>query len=264
MTAGGFQVRAAALLGVLCLAASCAGHRFQFPTGAGTPAADAAAAWAEATEACRDVRSFSAEMRPSGHVGGQRLGGTIHGAVTAADQIHLEMPASFGDPYFVLAGSGARATLVRNDKRVLTAQADEILDALIGLKLSPRQLLAIFAGCVDQSPSVGGGARFGQTIAVSTDRARVFLQPVDGRWRPVAAELGDLRIEYTGFGAATPGRVAIRSTSSVRIDLSVALDQIEVNGEIPASAFIAALPAGAQPLTLEQLRQSGPLGDRKR
>lgn len=252
--------------GLLSLAAcACASHGFQLPTGSGAPALDAATAWIEATETCRGARTLSAELRLSGRAGSLRARGTLHGAVTSADQIYLEMPASFGAPYFVLAGTGDRATLVRRDKGVLTARADEILEALIGLRLGPRQLLGVLAGCGDQASSFSRAARFADVIAVTTPNARVFLQKRAAAWAVTAAEISPLLFDYRVMDGAWPARIGITSeaASPLLIKMSVALSQVETNTQIAASIFTAHPPADAIPLTLEQLRMSGPLGNGK-
>ena len=176
--AGGFLVSPACLL-PLCLC-TCPpappARRLPCPPGDGAPAPQGAAAWTQASEACRGARSLSAELRITGHAGPQKLrSATLHGAVTSEDQIYFEMPVPFGAPGFVLAGTGDRATLLLpRDKRVLHARADDIVEALVGLKLGPEQLLAMLAGCVDQSPAdFGAGSLRRAARRDDADRARV-------------------------------------------------------------------------------------------
>lgn len=175
------------------------------------------------------------------------------------------MPASFGAPLFVLAGTAERATLVRRDKRVVTARADDIIEALTGLKLGPRELLAVLAGCADQTPAFSSAAQFGDLVAVTTARARVFLRQREARWQVAAAELSPLLLEYLAMDGSWPARIRITSSasSSLEVRISVALSQIDVNTPIAASVFVPNPPAGAIPMTIEQLRQSGPMAGRQ-
>src|SRR4051812_17925017 len=97
-----------AIAGMVC--ASCAhSAAFVVPTGSGTPAPDAAAAWQEATAACRGAKTFSSELRLSGRAGpGRAIKQTVLVAVTDAGQIRLEAPAPFGRPLITLAGTEER------------------------------------------------------------------------------------------------------------------------------------------------------------
>jgi hypothetical protein len=247
---------------------SCAPRAtFAVPTGAGTPAPDAATAWSQATEACRSARSLSAELRISGQAGRQKLhSATLHGAVTSGDQIYFEMPVPFGAPGFILAGTGDRATLLLpRDKRVLHARAEEIVEALVGLKLGPRQLLALLAGCVDQTEQIALPQRFGDLVAVSTPAGRVFLRQGVTGWRVAAASTATLVVDYQQVDSLWPVRVRITSAAGTTppLDISLGLSQIEVNGQLAPSIFSLDVPNDTTPLTLQQLRDAGPLGEKK-
>ena len=50
-----------------------------------------------------------------------------------------------------------------------------------------------------------------------------------------------------------------RIQPSGTVDLSAVLTQVEMNVEVPASAFALDVPADAQPISLEQLRAASPL-----
>jgi hypothetical protein len=256
------------LFPIVCCLSSCAPHAsFAVPTGAGAPAPEGAAAWTQASEACRGVRAFSAEVRVSGKAAQQKLhSATLHGAVTSADQIYFEMPVAFGPPGFILAGTGGRATLLLpRDKRVLVARADDIVEALVGLKLGPRQLLAVLAGCVDQSPQISSPERFGDLLAVTTPTGRAFLRQTAGGWRVVAASTGSLLVDFRQQSGPWPSQLRMTSApgAAPSLDVSFGLGQIDVNGQIDPSIFSPNVPADATPLTLQQLKDAGPLGEKK-
>ena len=44
-----------------------------------------------------------------------------------------------------------------------------------------------------------------------------------------------------------------------QVDATVQLSQVEANTDVPASAFEVEIPAGVQSLTVQELRESGPL-----
>ena len=231
------------------------------------PAPEGQVAWTQATEACRSAHSLSAELRVSGNAAGQKLhSATLHGAVTTGDQIYFELPAPFGAPGFVLAGTGDRATLVLpRDKRVLRARAEDIVEALVGLKLGPRQLLGVLAGCVDPSTGVSAPQRFGDLVAVTTPSARVFLRQGAGGWSVVAATTASLVIDYQEWTGLWPSRARITSAAGQvpALDVVIGLSQIEVNGQLEPSIFSPTVPPDAAPLTIQELRDAGPLGQKK-
>jgi outer membrane lipoprotein-sorting protein len=49
----------------------------------------------------------------------------------------------------------------------------------------------------------------------------------------------------------------------VPVSLSVAVSQIEANVDLEDSAFTLEVPPGTEALTLEELRQAGPLRERR-
>jgi hypothetical protein len=65
---------------------------------------------------------------------------------------------------------------------------------------------------------------------------------------------------YGDFASGLPGSVHVTTTSVADITLRVA--QLEINTPIDPKAFEVEVPGDAVPLTLEELRRAGPLGDR--
>jgi hypothetical protein len=60
-----------------------------------------------------------------------------------------------------------------------------------------------------------------------------------------------------------PGSIRLRTPSaeaSQRTDLTIRTSQVDIDRPIAPQAFTPEIPAGAKPLTLDQLRQAGPLG----
>jgi hypothetical protein len=241
----------------------CAHPAFVAPTGSGMPAPDAAAAWTEALSACRSLKSLSSELRISGKVANQKLRATVFAGITADEQIRLEMPAPFGRPVFVLAGTNDRSTLVTRDNHVLVARADQIIEALTGLPFGPRVLLAVLSGCggvVDTTFS--DARRYDTVLALDSGAGRVFLRQTNARWRVVAADVQDVMVAYEPGDGDWPRQLRISSATArtPSIALSVSQGQIEPNASIAASAFALAAPAGATEITIHDLRAAGPLG----
>ena len=258
------RVRSCVMLAVIATAA-CGRSMFVPPSTPGVPAPDAEQAWKQASSACRDARSYSALLRVSGRVGNERLWPVeIESAVTADQSIYLNAVAG-GQTVFVLAGTAGRASLwLRADQRVTTAATSDILDAIIGLSVSPAELLAILAGCVARDMAIVRAERQGQFLTISTKDASVYLTQQAGTWRTHAAVTPSFTIEFGGAPGPAPAEIWMWSAPNApRASLHLRASEVAINSTIPADVFT--LPSAAKaatPLSLEELRASGPFRNR--
>jgi len=51
------------------------------------------------------------------------------------------------------------------------------------------------------------------------------------------------------------------TASTPAVDARLAISQVETNVDLPAAAFTVIVPGSAAPITLDELRSSGPLRD---
>ena len=231
------------------------------PAGPGTPAPDFAPAYAQSRTACEGVRTLQGELGLSGRAAGQRMGGRVlAGLVPGA--LRLEGVAPFGAPVFILVADGDRGTLLLSrDRRVVRDAAPaEILNALAGIRLSPDDLRAVLAGCVRAAGEATGARALGGDWLVVDLAAggTVYLQRVANAWRIVAGRYGGLEIDYAAFVGDRPSRIVLRGKD---LDLALAVNHAEVNGDLPRDQLIALkIPDGVEPLSIEELRKAGPLG----
>lgn len=245
--------------------AGCAPRRLALPTGAGAPFPDYQVAFDQASAACRAVRSLTAELGLSGRVGGQKLRGRVLAGLAEGGDARLEAVAPFGAPVFILVARANRATLVLpREARVLSGQPPAaILDALVGVDVSPDNLRALVAGC----PVVGEKAVAGRAYAdgwVAVELAgggTAYLRRAGARWRIAASAGNDLAVEYREPVDGFPRRLRVWSdTAGARraaVDLAVTVSQLETNMRIDPAAFDVQVPPDAVPLTLDELRRMG-------
>jgi outer membrane lipoprotein-sorting protein len=258
--------RFAGVTACLLLASGCAAHRFVAPTGPGEPAPEFAQQFEEATKACRDVRSLTADASLSGRVGGQRVRGRLQIGLADPNALRLEAVAPFGAPMFVLAAQKGTGTLLMpRDRTVLRdTPADAIIDAIAGIKLSPDELRAVATGCVSPAPSATGGRRYpGDLTAIELkDQAIAYLRNEKGTPRIVSAHRPGLIVEYLEYANGLPKKIALRNDTakSAGAELTLTLSQIELNTQLGPQAFTVDVPADARPITLDDLRKNGPLG----
>jgi hypothetical protein len=261
-------VAAALFLGGV-VAAGCAPAPLRLPTGAGAPAPEADRMLATALAHCASLHSISAEAGLSGRAGGRRLRGRLIVGIEMPDAIRLEAVAPFGPPAFILAAQQTSGILLlpRDDRVLMHAPPADVLAALAGVSLSPGDLGFLLAGCVpgNTPPSA---RRIGDEWIVfggPTDSIRVYLRRRDAAWRLAAVERPDLVAWFERSAGAQPSTVRLQSREEGpgrAFDLSLELSQVELNAPIPPEAFTVEVPPDAIPITLEELRQSGPVGEK--
>jgi hypothetical protein len=250
---------------LVVVAASACGPppRPSLPSGSGTPFPGFDAAYTQAIQDCSTVSTITAELGLSGRAGDTKLRGKINAGLAAPDDIVLEGVPPFGKPVFVLTGRGGQATLwLPRDERVLRgATPAAIVEALAGVPLTPSELRAAVAGCGLGVVTPTTGRTFNDDwAAVDGDGTTVYLRRVDGRWRVGAATRHTLTVQYGDFAKGSAATVYVRTPQA---DLALRLSQLEINGPIDPRAFQQDIPADAQPLTLEELRRAGPLGEKR-
>jgi outer membrane lipoprotein-sorting protein len=256
-----------ALACLLCLMAVACGRKVpSFPSGPGTPLPTFDAAYKEATNACRDVKTMTASMALSGKAARTKLRGRIDAGFAAPSKMRLEGRAPFGRPIFVLTADGSNATLVLpRDERVLAnAPPDQIVEALAGVALTADALRTIVTGCgLSQGAPTGGQAYSGDRAAITLGRGTAYLRRAGSSWQLIGAAADPLTVFYDDFSGGRPTTIRLRTASSGSAsDLTLRLSQVDVNSPLEAKAFQADPPERATPLTLEELRRAGPLGIR--
>lgn len=242
--------------------ASCGARVPARPAGPATPDPTAVEAFTRATQQCAGLKTLTAELRLSGRAGEERLRGTLHAGLQAPGALRVEALAPFGQPFFVLAGRANRATLLLpRDQQVLPdAPVPDVLARLTGLKLSATDLRLILSGCLSEGTPPANGRAFDRDWrAVDLDSGVVaYVRSVGGAPTVVAADHGEWRVDYAMHRSGFPREVRIRSVAG-DVDMTAALEQVEVNTAIDPRAFEVQVPEDAAPITLDHLRSVVPL-----
>jgi hypothetical protein len=246
---------------------SCGATLQKLPGGAGAPAPDAVAALAQATEACGRVTALSAELAVSGRANGQRLRGRVLAGLAAPASVYLDAVAPFGASIFIYAAENAEATLLLpRDARVLRhGDPAAVLEAVTGVPLGAADLRLTLTGCLTATD--GAGSQFGEAwrSVTSADReAWLHRSSSDALWRLVAvvhrpAGQPGWRVDYSDFQNGMPRTVHLVSADGRRFDLRLGLSQVETNMPLGPDVFDVKVPASAQPITIEELKRSGPM-----
>jgi hypothetical protein len=250
-------------------AAACAPPRPpSLPTGAATPFSEFASAYASATAGCAEVKTFTAVLAMSGRAGRTKLRGRLEAGFASPASMRLEGVAPFGRPIFVLTAIHEIGTLVLSrDNRVLRdSPARSIVEALAGVPLGAASMRTIVTGCglsMQETPTAGHSYANGW-VAVEFPDHVAYLQRLGDRWRVFAMTRQTLSVFYADFESGRPATIRLRVEEAARVtaDITLRVSQADVNTALDASAFAATLPADAEPLTLEELRRAGPLGEK--
>jgi hypothetical protein len=245
---------------------SCGPPRVTLPSGTGQPLLDYEPIFGAATASCRDVRTLTADLSLSGSAGRQRLRGHVI-AGFAPGALRLEGVAPFGGPVFILVAENGNGTLLLpRDRRVLpSAPPADILDALAGVALSPDDLLAALTGCVKAGATPIAARAYGTDwLAVDLKSGgRAYLHRTGADWQLVAGLSGGLEIDYGSRVGGLPQVVRIHSADPRQapgVAVELRLQAFDINAAIARDAFSVAVPPGTSPITLDELRRSGPLG----
>jgi hypothetical protein len=246
-------------------AAACGPKRLTLPTDAGMPLADLQAVHDGVSRACRGARTLTAELALSGHAGRTRLRGRVVAGFERPAAMRLEGVAPFGPPAFILVARGGDATLLlpREERVVTGASPEDVLGALTGVALAPADLHAVLTGCVLPDPTPRGGRVHANGWAsIDLDGSAVlYLRRVNGSWQPQAATRQGWNVQYSMWQGDFPRVVVLRSMSGLDVEISAAVSQLEANVPLAAAAFTVTVPPGTGRLTLEELRDAGPLRD---
>jgi len=246
-------------------AAACGPTHLTLPTDTGTPLADFSTVHAGVSRACRGTRTLTAELALSGHAGRTRLRGRVVAGFERPASMRLEGVAPFGPPAFILVARGGDATLLlpRDERVVSGASPEDVLGALTGVALAPADLQAVLTGCVVPDPAPRGGRVHANGWAsIDLDgNAVLYLQRVNGSWQPRAAKRQGWDVQYSLWQGDFPREVVLRSMSGLDVELSASVSQLEANVSLDASAFAVTTPPGTGRLTLDELREAGPLRD---
>jgi len=265
-------MRALALALAAAASVACGVPLAKLPEGPGVTAPDIAAAMVEAFRGCNAVKTLTAEIGVSGSAGGHRLRARLL-AGFAAPSARLEAVAPVGAPFFIFVATGTDATLLlpRDDRALEHGRSDAVLEAIAGVRIGPSELLRTLTGCA-MPDRLTNPLAFGDTWRTGAGEGggKVYLhrESPSAPWT-VATVLHsgdalqwDWRADYSDFHQGLPYRIHLVSRDTRRFDLQLTLSQVETGVLLASNVFRVQIPASAVPITLEELRRSGPLGSK--
>jgi hypothetical protein len=102
-----------------------------------------------------------------------------------------------------------------------------------------------------------------ERAAVSAGSATTYLRRTGTTWRLEGAVGDHLTVFYSDFTNGRPSTIRLRAGSgdATATDLTLRLSQVEINVPLGPRTFQPEIPEHAVPLTLEELKRAGPLGE---
>jgi hypothetical protein len=263
------KLRAPIALAAALVTASCAASLTKLPSGPGEAAPDAAEALNQALSTCQRIRTVSAELSVRGKIGSQGMRGRLLAGLVAPADAYLEAPAPFGSPIFIYSASGDDATLLLpRDRRVLEhGRPADVFEAIAGVPLGPADLRATLTGCADAGDQART-QRIGDAWRLVSGTSDLYLHrsKATDPWRLVAVVHRGAgrtwRADYSDFLNDLPRSIRLTSSQAPPLDLRLVLSDLEINGTLDPATFRVQVPAGAAPMTIQELRQAGPLAER--
>jgi hypothetical protein len=245
-----------ALTLVLGVTAGCATRAFLRPAGPAEPFPEATTIWADATRGCRGASSYRARLRVSGRLRGSRVPGVTAGLALDRERLAMSLIAG-GAPEVSLAGSSSDMTVVMHRaNRFARGAAADVIDALIGVRLTPAVLFAAVTGCVTPGGEVTAPDRIGDVARLHSPDGIVYLRRSGDRWQLAAGDVGDIRIDYRRLVDGWPRELTIRQGEAVTLTLQVA--ELELDPALPDGLFRARVPEATPQMSLDALRTEGP------
>jgi hypothetical protein len=260
------------------LTAACGPSLIKLPSGSAKPVppAEATRALADALGECSNVRSLSAEVAVSGRVEDRRVRGRIVAATARPASARLEAVVSFGPPLFVFVTRDGDATLLLpRENRVLPhGRPASVLEAIAGVPLDAADLHDLLTGCaeIDRTPpSATGFADLWQVVTIRNAEVYLRRERASDPWRVVTTVRSTAqaderwRADFADARQGVPRAIHLVSVSGQgrigqHFDLQLGLSQVDINPPLDQTVFSVRLPEGASPITVDDLRRSGPFG----
>jgi hypothetical protein len=232
------------------------------PDGTGTPLESAAVQAAAAAMAapCHGLQALTADLRIAGRVDGEKVRGTLQVGVDAS-AIRIEGVPPFGAPVFVLAGQAEAATLllVRERAYVDNAPVTALTDALVGVALSPSDLLTLLAGCGVSTDAPLHGVGFGaEWVRLDLpDGVRAWLSTAGSGNAPTlrVVETAAWRVDYEAQPTGQAVRGTLRRVGAGGTTLTFTVEAPERLAALPTGALEVTIPREARRVSLDDLRR---------
>lgn len=252
---GRARMRLAAVALAGAIGAGCATGGFVRPSGTPTPFPDGPLVWDGLTRACGDVSAYQAQLRVSGRVNGQRVPGLDAGLALDAGRLAMMARAGARNVFHIAGRAEGLTLLLQLDGRVVRGPAVDVIDALVGVRVEPAQLLAALTGCLMADADVTATERVGRLARITTADGIVYLRPRGSDWHLAASEFDGIIVDYRRVVEGWPRDLVIRQGSEVALRFEVI--EFVRNPPLQPGLFEVSVPASYIEVPAASLRDDG-------
>ena len=209
----------------------------------------------------------------SGRIGAHRVGGRFWFA--ASDSAALRLEAVEGTPpVFTFTENETETTFLYRGRMAVAGESVDMIETMLGLPLSSRDLRAVLTGCPSDSEGDVEAYHFGDTwirFRVGDLAPEAFLKRHDSRvgWRLMAligrapGRAVRWRAEFHRDPQGWPTRVRVSSDQWIgesldSFDVELTFRRVHVNPRIGPETFTLLVPSDAGAVTAEGVRGSLP------
>ena len=170
------------------------------------------------------------------------------------DRIRVELLATFGASRWIAVASAGEITVLfpRSSEYLEDSAVEDVVGALLGIRLSPGEVMAILAGTglPITAEKLVRAERRGDRVRLVLEQGRADL----ANDQVLEAEHRGYRVQYPTewkqAGKPAPDRIEIVTDN---IQASLAVFDLDINVRLDPEAFVIVLPEGATRLGLAQI-----------
>ena len=170
------------------------------------------------------------------------------------DRIRVELLATFGASRWIAVASAGEITVLfpRSREYLEESAVEDVVGALLGIRLSPLEVMSILAGTglPVTAPSLVRAERHGEKVRLLLEEGRVELVSDQVREAQRAGYRVIYPTDWKRKGRTAPDRIEIVSDT---IEVSLTVDDLDINIRLDPEAFVVTIPEGAVRLGLAQI-----------
>jgi hypothetical protein len=170
------------------------------------------------------------------------------------DRVRVELLGAFGSTRWMAVASGGQILVWFPSRRefLRDSRVEEVVGALLGVPLSPEEVMAVLAGVglPRQVVRPSGAVRENGASRIDVDGAQIELVEMQVRWARGDAYRVSYPTDWKARGKQVPDRVEIQASE---LQATIDVEDLNVNVPLHPKAFVLELPKDARRLELHQI-----------
>lgn len=246
-------------LALLLAASACSRRPVVAPAPIPLPSQEAERLLGELEKAQQSTARYQAILNVRGEGPEGRFRATEIVVFERPDRIRFELLATFGSSRWIAVTEEGQITVLfpRSREYLRESASEDVVSALLGVRLSPDDVMAILAG--SGLPLSGAEPARAERIG---ERVHIVLSSQDSDGASLEVEQGQVReaegphyrvrypTDWKENGRTAPEQIEIASD---RIEATLTVEELDINIQLDPEAFTIDLPEGATRLGVAQI-----------